>query len=121
MKRCPKCRRDYTDETLNFCLDDGVALLDGPATFEQPTFTLPNQPRATGDLADLPTILNDHPTEIFGPNVARALDRTSSIAVLPFANISKGDDIEYFSDGLAEELLNVLSKIRGMRVAARTS
>lgn len=32
MKRCPKCRRDYTDETLNFCLDDGSALVDGPAS-----------------------------------------------------------------------------------------
>ncbi|HVF29658.1 MAG TPA: hypothetical protein VNA22_01760 [Pyrinomonadaceae bacterium] len=32
MKRCPECRRDYTDETLNFCLDDGAALLDGPGS-----------------------------------------------------------------------------------------
>src|SRR4051794_4511812 len=32
MKRCPKCRRDYTDETLNFCVDDGTALLEGPAS-----------------------------------------------------------------------------------------
>src|SRR5215204_2554474 len=30
MKRCPECRRDYTDETLNFCLDDGAQLVDGP-------------------------------------------------------------------------------------------
>ena len=40
MKRCPQCRRDYTDETLNFCLDDGVALLDGPATGDSPTAIL---------------------------------------------------------------------------------
>jgi len=32
MKRCPECRRDYYDETLLYCLDDGRALLDGPAT-----------------------------------------------------------------------------------------
>lgn len=32
MKRCPECRRDYTDETLNYCLDDGTALLEGPAS-----------------------------------------------------------------------------------------
>lgn len=32
MKRCPECRRDYYDETLLYCLDDGNALLDGPAT-----------------------------------------------------------------------------------------
>ncbi|MEP6787094.1 MAG: tetratricopeptide repeat protein [Acidobacteriota bacterium] len=31
MKRCPECRRDYYDDTLLYCLDDGNALLDGPA------------------------------------------------------------------------------------------
>jgi TolB-like protein/Tfp pilus assembly protein PilF len=32
MKRCPECRRDYVDDTLLYCLDDGNALLDGPAS-----------------------------------------------------------------------------------------
>jgi Tol biopolymer transport system component len=32
MKRCPECRRSYTDETLNYCLDDGAALVEGPAS-----------------------------------------------------------------------------------------
>ncbi|CAN5191856.1 hypothetical protein BH20ACI2_BH20ACI2_07690 [soil metagenome] len=32
MKRCPECRRDYYDETLLYCLDDGNALLEGPAS-----------------------------------------------------------------------------------------
>ncbi|MEO6334873.1 MAG: hypothetical protein ABIO91_07825 [Pyrinomonadaceae bacterium] len=41
MKRCPECRRSYTDETLNFCLDDGAALLDGPGSFEPQTSVLP--------------------------------------------------------------------------------
>jgi adenylate cyclase len=44
-----------------------------------------------------------------------------SIAVLPFADMSKDKDSEYFADGLAEELLNVLSRIAGLRVASRTS
>ena len=44
-----------------------------------------------------------------------------SIAVLPFASLSAGKDQEYFSDGLAEELLNLLSKVPGLQVAARTS
>ena len=44
-----------------------------------------------------------------------------SIAVLPFENMSGDKDQEYFSDGLAEELLNSLSEIDGLQVAARTS
>jgi len=46
---------------------------------------------------------------------------TPSIAVLPFADLSQEKDQEYFSDGLAEELLNSLVKVPGMHVAARTS
>lgn len=44
-----------------------------------------------------------------------------SIAVLPFADLSPARDQEYFSDGIAEELLNKLAKVDGLRVAARTS
>jgi TolB-like protein/Tfp pilus assembly protein PilF len=49
------------------------------------------------------------------------VNATPSIAVLAFANRSASVDDEYFSDGLADELLNVLAKIKGLRVAARTS
>jgi TolB-like protein/lipoprotein NlpI len=45
----------------------------------------------------------------------------ASIAVLPFTDLSAEKDQEYFADGLAEELLNNLVKVRGLRVAARTS
>jgi TolB-like protein len=44
-----------------------------------------------------------------------------SIAVLPFANMSADKENEYFSDGLAEEILNLLAKIPGLKVIARTS
>lgn len=46
---------------------------------------------------------------------------TPSIAVLPFVDTSPGKTREYFSDGLAEELLNELAKTPRLRVAARTS
>jgi len=45
----------------------------------------------------------------------------ASIAVLPFVNRSGDPEDEYFSDGLADELLTVLTKVRGVRVVARTS
>ena len=46
---------------------------------------------------------------------------TPSIAVLPFANMSADKDQEYFSDGLAEEIINLLAHIPGLKVIARTS
>ena len=44
-----------------------------------------------------------------------------SIAVLPFVNVSSDSEQEYFSDGLSEELLNLLARIPELHVAARTS
>jgi len=44
-----------------------------------------------------------------------------SIAVLPFVNMSNDQHNEYFCDGLAEELLNALAQLDGLKVAARTS
>jgi len=54
-----------------------------------------------------------------GP-VAAALNDTS-IAVLPFADLSPDKDQQYFTDGLSEELLNLLVRVDGLRVASRTS
>lgn len=52
---------------------------------------------------------------------ASTVEGPRSIAVLPFVNMSKDPDQDYFSDGISEELLNALAKIRDLRVAARTS
>jgi len=101
MKRCPQCRRDYYDETLLYCLDDGNALLEGPSSAE-----------------DIPTAL-----------IPRSADRDlrgvepplTSVAVLPFVHLSKDPDDEYFCDGMSEELTNALARMDDLKVVARTS
>ena len=53
--------------------------------------------------------------------VIRSSDQHPSIAVLPFANMSRDPDDEYFSDGLAEEIINLLANVPDLKVTARTS
>jgi serine/threonine protein kinase/Tfp pilus assembly protein PilF len=86
-------------------------------------------PSAEELVAELRTVKRRHDLE----NIASAIEAptailsvhppsdVNTIAVLPFVNMSRDENGDYFSDGLAEELLNVLTKIRGLRVAARTS
>ena len=50
-----------------------------------------------------------------------SIESQPSIAVLPFVNLSGDKEQEYFSDGLAEEIINALTKIPGLKVTARTS
>ena len=64
-------------------------------------------PEATG-----PTDLDDKTKEI---------SDEPSVAVLPFVNMSSDPEQEYFSDGISEEILNVLTRIPNLKVAARTS
>ena len=54
-------------------------------------------------------------------DTTRAKGATTSIAVLPFADMSPGGDQEYFGDGIAEELLDELARLDGLQVASRTS
>jgi TolB-like protein len=66
----------------------------------------------------------DDPAEIelVAEQVAdEADDGYDSIGVLPFVNMSGDPEQEYFSDGIAEELLNALAKLKDLQVAARTS
>jgi len=46
---------------------------------------------------------------------------TASVAVLPFVNLSRDKEDEYFSDGFTEEIINALANVKGVRVVSRTS
>ena len=48
-------------------------------------------------------------------------ERRGSIAVLPFTNLSGDTAKDYFSDGMSEELFNLLARVPGLQVASRTS
>ena len=74
----------------------------------------------------LATNTNSHPEELSqGESVTKDGDNAQppekSIAVLPFADMSAAGDQEYFADGIAEEILNLLAKSSELKVAGRTS
>src|SRR6185369_12180472 len=102
MKRCPTCNRVETDRSLAFCRVDGARLRTDSDSFESSTVVLPSETTT----AELPK---------------EQVHQSPSIAVLAFVNMSADSENEYFCDGLAEELINALTKIENLKVAARTS
>jgi adenylate cyclase len=71
-----------------------------------------SQPAQPAALSKAPAVAAKLQTEI---------DERKSIAVLPFLNMSGDAENEYFSDGIAEEILNLLVKLPKLKVASRTS
>ena len=95
-----------TGQKLNYTI---IALLVAVlAYFAYDKFLV--QPRS----ADVTSPVSSEPVET-------SQDEYQTIAVLPFVNMSEDSSNEYFSDGLTEELLNILAKIKELRVAGRTS
>lgn len=72
-------------------------------------------------LDESPVSMSVSSSEEKSPRIEQRKEKIRSIAVLPFADLSAERDQEHFSDGVAEEILNALSKIRGLHVPARTS
>ncbi len=70
-------------------------------------------------LADLQRLKRDRDSGRMA--AAAETERVPSLAVLPFANLSADKENEYFSDGLAEEIINALTQLPGLQVTARTS
>jgi TolB-like protein/Tfp pilus assembly protein PilF len=90
MKRCPECRRDYYDDTLLYCLDDGNALLEGPAT---------------ASASDEPATAILHSTAAPGEAPTRAqIHMTDQTAILPTGT----GDIVPKSRGIDKRLLAIL-------------
>jgi len=118
----------------------GLRPFNGPSPAEltssilrdAPTPVAELRPTAPGDLSRvIARCLEKNPSARFASMAelrraldlepAPAIDAGPSIAVLPFKNLSADPDGEFFSDGLAEEILNALSQVEGLRVAARSS
>src|SRR5205814_344832 len=72
MKRCPECRRDYYDDSLMYCLDDGSALLDGPASVDEP---------ATAILSERGAVATGFPTS--DSSTEPQTNPTDQIAIFP--------------------------------------
>lgn len=75
---------------------------------------------ATASTAVVPSIPPGYSIDT-ATNGGPTLPPATSIAVLPFVNMSSDPENDYFADGLSEELLNVLAQIEGFKVAGRTS
>ena len=151
MKRCPQCRRDYYDETLLYCLDDGSALLDGAAVAsEGATAIIPAEAayhKSLGEERASQTVAGagssggtpiGRRTRVLGVSLLAAVvvvtglaiyryyspysaRQIGSIAVMPFVNENGNADGEYLSDGMTESLMNSLSQLAGLSVKARSS
>jgi TolB-like protein/Tfp pilus assembly protein PilF len=100
------------DDALTSCIQElRRALEDDP---KQPRFIETRHRRGYRFIASLEDGRVDRPRPSEPPDI-------SSIAVLPFADMSPGRDQDYLCEGLAEELINALTRIDGLRVASRTA
>jgi len=100
-------------ETLNAVVSSEPPPLDSPLDSVVKKCLAKDASERFQSVAELKAALANPPT--------KTEKLQASIAVLPFANMSGDKDQEYFSDGLAEEILNLLAKIPGLKVIARTS
>ncbi len=95
-----------------------IAMALALAYFAYDKFTGP-PPDSQPQVADTTRVVEEKPADISISQPAQSAEK--SVAVLPFVNMSDDKQNEYFSDGISEELLNVLVRVKGLRVPSRTS
>ena len=103
-------------ETLNAVVQSEPAPLDSPMSGVVKRCLAKNPSQRFQNTTELAEALKT----VLAPT-SKSSKQSPSIAVLPFANMSRDADDEYFSDGLAEEIINALVKVSGLKVIARTS
>jgi TolB-like protein/Tfp pilus assembly protein PilF len=104
---------DHTAKKLNYITIVAASIVVVLFIYQQisPSTTLPND-KVLSSTNSAPIVSTD-------ANESRK--KTNSIAVLPFADMSREGDQEYFADGISEEILNVIVRIPNLQVAGRTS
>lgn len=138
MKRCPECRRDYYDETLMYCLDDGESLLNGPASDEPSTAILADLPSEAPTKPQINTSRRSIDKRLLAAPLLLAIlafggflgyryftsgssRQINSIAVMPFVNDSGNPEFDYLSDGMTDTLIGSLNQLPNLSVKARSS
>jgi TolB-like protein/lipoprotein NlpI len=148
MKRCPECRRDYYDDTLLYCLDDGNTLLEGPASVDEPATAILYTPKrsATDEqnhsveqtavlgrtmgarhrrslliLLGLATAFVLGGYLIYGYLKSDNSDKIDSIGVMPFENRGGNADADYLCDGLTDSLIFRFSQLPNLKVSPTSS
>lgn len=148
MKSCPQCQRVYSDETLNYCLEDGASLVGNPDIHNSETaFLTPSISSSDAKTRSIEAEKNARITEA-APQVkgyrsaflavgillvaavgiagywfygSKSTGQISAIAVLPFENDSGDPELDYLSDGVSESVIDRLSQLSQLKVIARSS
>jgi TolB-like protein/Tfp pilus assembly protein PilF len=105
-----------TGQKLNYTIIGLLVLALGYFVWQSQS----HQGSADSVQAETPTVAENVPAETL-ETPSQTVAQDPSIAVLPFVNMSADPEQEYFSDGISEEILNVLVRVDGLKVASRTS
>src|ERR1043166_2726454 len=113
MKRCPECRRDYYDDTLLYCLDDGNALLEGPASMDEPATAILHATEPPSEAATRAQIHTTEQTAILPTRISgqdkKGLDKRLLVAPLLLVVIVLAGFLgfRYFKPSTSEQIRSI--------------